>query len=1102
MCAELTASCMSTGQPRYYLLLTGIHRFLAPLFTSIANLLGTSTPPTAMIQLKPGIPPASLSKPSHSAARRKNRMERKKNGGLRFKRVFSDPAIAPFDQIEWGRRTAEITDDGGRVIFKQEDIEVPKNWSALATKIAVSKYFYGDIANGTDPYKGGRETSVRQLIHRVTRTITDCGIADSYFADAEAAETFYDELTWLCLNQHGAFNSPVWFNVGLYHQYGVGKGAGAGNYFYNSETGEAERATSQYEYPQGSACFIQSVGDTMEDIMRLATSEAMLFKFGSGTGTDLSSLRSTREKLSGGGKPSGPLSFLKVYDKIANVVKSGGKTRRAAKMNTLKDWHPDIEEFIDAKQNEEKKAWALIEQGYDGSYNGDAYGSVMYQNENLSVRVSDEFMNAAVDGREWVTKNVRDGSPCDKKDARGLLRKIAEGTYICGDPGMQFDSTIHKWHTCKGTGRQNSTNPCSEYLFPDNTACNLASLNLMKFKGEDEVFDVERFKAAVRLFITAQEILVDNASYPIKEIAENSHIFRTLGLGYANLGSLIMSYGYGYDTVEGRALCGAITAIMTGEAYEQSALLAKTMGPFPGYREARCSGVSKPAAKDNVASMLEVIELHREAVEEIPDVEEFGYLKKEATRAWDRATDLGKRHGYRNAQVTVLAPTGTISFLMDCDTTGIEPDIALVKYKLLAGGGMLKIVNQTIRPALEHLGYAEDEIARSIEHVDLFDTIEDATPGADHSAVLAGRAEAGRFYPTPLRAEHLPIFDCAFRAHLGERSLHYMAHLRMMAAAQPFLSGAISKTVNMPENATVDDIMNTYVEGWRLGLKSIAIYRDGSKRSAPLNTRKTRDMGAFDGAMDVIAKPEELQKLILELEEEIAMLRSRLDQPIRHRMPDTRMSLTHRFEIAGHEGYITVGLYEDGQPGELLITMWKEGSTIGGLMDTVGTLTSIALQYGVPLESLVKKFAYQRFEPSGFTKNPDIRNATSITDYVFRYLGCQFIKGYKEATSPNRAQPEFPLKEIAEMEKKAINRPVAELPRTAEKELIDVITSHSPGEGNPKVITTGYTYADRVKEALGNMFMDIVCSHCGSDKVIRAGACGVCTECGTSQGCS
>ena len=1055
-----------------------------------------------MIQLKAGIPGSQFNKGNKPNARsRMRRTSGKERSGLRFKRVFSDAKCAPFDEVEWELRTAEITDDSGKIIFKQEDIEVPASWSELATKIAVSKYFYGDIANGTDPAKGGRETSVRQLIHRVTRTIADWGLLDGYFADAQMADLFYAELTWLCLNQYGAFNSPVWFNVGLYQQYGIGTGAGEGNYFYNRETGKADRAATQYEYPQGSACFIQSVDDTMEDIMRLATSEAMLFKYGSGTGSDLSSLRSTREKLSGGGKPSGPLSFLKVYDQVANVVKSGGKTRRAAKMNTLKDWHPDIEEFIDAKQKEERKAWALIEQGYDGSYNGDAYGSVMYQNENLSVRVSNEFMHAALNGEEWWTRRVRDGSPCERKDARTLLHKIAQGTYICGDPGMQFDSTIHKWHTCKGTDRQNSTNPCSEYLFLDNTACNLASLNLMKFKTADGEFDVDRFKAAVRIFITAQEIIVDSASYPIKEIAENSHIFRTLGLGYANLGSLVMSYGYGYDSVEGRALCGAVTAIMTGEAYEQSALLAKTMGPFPGYRDARCSGVSKPVAKDNVASMLEVIDLHRAAVDEIPDAEEFAYLKKEAAHAWNRAADLGKRHGYRNAQVTVLAPTGTISFLMDCDTTGIEPDIALVKYKLLAGGGMLKIVNQTIRPALEHLGYDEDEIASIVEHVDLFDTIEDARPGADHAAVLAGRAEAGRLYPTPLRAEHLPIFDCAFRAHLGERSLHYLAHLRMMAAAQPFLSGAISKTVNMPESATIDDIMNTYVEGWRLGLKSIAIYRDGSKRSAPLNTKKTRDMG-FDSAMDATAEPEDLQKRILELEEEIAMLRTRLDQPIRHRMPDTRMSLTHRFEIAGHEGYITVGLYEDGQPGELFITMSKEGSTIGGLMDTVGTLTSIALQYGVPLESLVKKFAYQRFEPSGFTKNPDIRNATSITDYVFRYLGCQFIKGYKEATSPNRAQSEFPLKEIAEMEKKAVNRPVAELPRTAERELIDVITNDSPGEGSPKIISSGYTHAERVKEALGNMFMDIVCSHCGSDKVIRAGACGVCTECGTSQGCS
>ncbi len=1052
-----------------------------------------------MIQLKPGIPPASLNKPQRSTARRKNRVERKKNSGLRFKRVFSDAAVAPFDQIEWECRNAEITDDGGKVIFKQEDIEVPKNWSALATKIAVSKYFYGDIANGTDPYKGGRETSVRQLIHRVTRTITDWGMADGYFADTEGAETFYDELTWLCLNQHGAFNSPVWFNVGLYHQYGVGKDGGAGNYFYDRETGKAERASSQYEYPQGSACFIQSVSDTMEDIMRLAMSEAMLFKFGSGTGTDLSSLRSTREKLSGGGKPSGPLSFLKVYDQIANVVKSGGKTRRAAKMNTLKDWHPDIEEFIDAKQKEEKKAWALIEQGYDGSYNGEAYGSVMYQNENVSVRVSDGFMDAALEGHEWWTRRVTDGKPCEKKDARILLRKIAEGTWICGDPGMQFDTTIHKWHTCKGTDRQNSTNPCSEYLFLDNTACNLASLNLMKFKTPDGDFDVERFKSAVRIFITAQEIIVDNASYPIKEIAENSHVFRTLGLGYANLGSLIMSYGYGYDSVQGRALCGAITAIMTGEAYAQSARLARAMGPFPGYRDARASGVSKPVAKDNVAPMLEVIELHRCAVHQISDAKEFAHLKEEAAGTWDNAAELGKRHGYRNAQVTVLAPTGTISFLMDCDTTGIEPDIALVKYKLLAGGGMLKIVNQTIKPALEKLGYSADDIEHLVAHIDAFDTIEDVTD-ADGTKISSG-----------LKPEHLPIFDCAFKPFKGERALHYLAHLKMMAAAQPFLSGAISKTVNLPESATVDDIMNTYIEGWRLGLKSIAIYREGSKRSAPLNTRKTKDMGtvatgaAVAGGADG-GQTDGLENRILELEQELATLRRQLDQPVRHRMPDTRTSLTHKFEIAGHEGYITVGLYEDDQPGELFITMSKEGSTIGGLMDTVGTLTSIALQYGVPLESLVKKFAYQRFEPSGFTKNPDIRHATSITDYVFRWLACQFIKGYKEATSPNRTQPDLPLKEIPDIEKKALNRPVTDLARTGDKEVIDVITGHASNPGNGGASegngNGAGTSSLRVTIALGSIFMGITCSVCGSDKVIRAGACGVCTECGTSQGCS
>jgi ribonucleoside-diphosphate reductase alpha chain len=1053
---------------------------------------------------------------------------RRTSSGLRFERIFSQPGASPFDQVEWDLRTAEITDDAGKAIFRQENVEVPKSWSPLATKIAVSKYFYGDIAHGDDPYKGGRERSVRQLIHRVTRTITDCGIADGYFADEESAEVFYNDLTWLCLNQHGAFNSPVWFNVGLWHQYKTGEGRGEGNWFFNRETGEAERAKTQYEYPQGSACFIQSVDDTMEDIMRLAMSEAMLFKYGSGTGSDLSSLRSTREKLSGGGKPSGPLSFLKVYDQVANVVKSGGKTRRAAKMNTLKDWHPDIEEFIEAKTKEEKKAWALIEQGYDGSYNGEAYGSIMYQNENLSVRVSDEFMSAAIAGKEWWTRKVTTGEKCEKKDARTLLRKIAEGTHVCGDPGMQFDTTIHKWHTCKGTGRQNSTNPCSEYLFLDNTACNLASLNLLKFKRTDGSFDVERFKAAVRIFITAQEIIVDNASYPIKEIAENSHIFRTLGLGYANLGALIMSYGLGYDSDEGRALAGAITAIMTGHAYEQSALLAKAEGPFPGYRDTRCSGVTKTVDKTNEPYMLEVIEQHRSHVERIQTSERFGYLKDEAQRCWDSALALGKKHGYRNAQVTVLAPTGTIGFLMDCDTTGIEPDIALVKYKLLAGGGMLKIVNQTVKPALQNLGYSDADITAIVAHIEKFDTIEDVQDESTGEVVRSG-----------LKEEHLPVFDCAFKPMRGQRSLHYRGHIRMMAAAQPFLSGAISKTVNLPETATVEDIMNTYIEGWELGLKAIAIYRDGSKRSAPVVTDKKKhgsssstaaavaDIACDEDALAdevaaVVADKHALQERIADLEKEVAILRVKADEPVRRRMPETRLAINHKFEIAGHKGYINVGLFEDGQPGELFIQMNKEGSTLGGLMDTVATLTSISLQYGVPLESLVKKFAYQRFEPSGFTKNPDIRNATSITDYIFRWLGCQFIKGYKEATSPNKGQQELPLKELAEIDKKAINRPVADLPRSPEKDVIDIISHRGNSEGGVSVpagklgngngngngnghhdhAPSGATHAERVKEALGNMFMDTACSHCGSSKVIRAGACGVCTDCGTSQGCS
>ncbi|MGA2788268.1 MAG: vitamin B12-dependent ribonucleotide reductase [Verrucomicrobiota bacterium] len=1028
---------------------------------------------------------------SHKGSRRPTTVtagRHNKNGAgaakktARVERVFSDPKVKPFDQIEWDRRTAEITDDAGKVIFKQENVEVPKSWSLLATKVVVSKYFYGEQNTGE------RETSVRQLIHRISRTMADWGVADGYFSKADG-EIFYEELTWLCLNQYGAFNSPVWFNVGLFHEYGIGKNSGKGNWFYDHKTHQVERATTQYEYPQGSACFIQSVQDNMEDIMRLARSEAMLFKYGSGTGTDLSPIRSAKEKLSGGGRPSGPMSFLKVYDQVANVVKSGGKTRRAAKMNTLRDWHGDIEEFIDAKQKEERKAWALIEQGYDGSYNGDAYGSVMYQNENLSVRASDEFMQAALAGKEWWTRTITTNKPLEKKDAAKLLYKIAEGTHICGDPGMQYDGAIQKWHTCKGTEPIHSTNPCSEYVFINNTACNLASLNLMKFKREDGKFDVERFKAAVRIFITAQEILVDNASYPTKEIAENSHIFRTLGLGFANLGSLCMSYGLPYDSNEGRALAGAITAIMTGHAYEQSAEIAANIGAFPGYRDARCAHVSKPLAKDNVDSMLGVIQLHRAAVEQIQPSQEFNYLKDEARKTWEGALAKGRQHGYRNAQVTVLAPTGTIAFLMDCDTTGVEPDIALVKYKLLAGGGMLKIVNRGVPDALRRLGYGAKEIDGIIAHIEKFDTIEDVEENSD-----ASRA-GGKTIASGLKPGHLPVFDCAFKPYRGKRSIHYLAHLKMMAAAQPFISGAISKTVNMPNECTVEEVRDTYVQAWKMGLKCVAIYRDGSKRSQPLNTKKTNDGGDKTASGGMSA----LEARIKELEAAVIALRAEAGKPLRRRLTDTRTAITHKFDIAGHEGYLTVGLFEDHQPGELFITMAKEGSTIGGLMDSIGTLTSMALQYGVPLETLVRKFAHQRFEPSGFTKNPDIRNAASITDYVFRWMALQFIPGYRAAAAANRAQPELGIPGLLEEEKKRVNRPVRELALAEDSEIIDV---KEPGNGSHERKPGPARTVKSLSDTVAHFQQDApTCPNCGH-VAVRNGACYKCLNCGESLGCS
>jgi ribonucleoside-diphosphate reductase alpha chain len=968
---------------------------------------------------------------------------------MRIEPTFCPPETDPFETVSYEYRTAQIKDENGKVLFEQTDCEIPATWSSLATNVVVSKYFYGE--HGT----AERERSVKQVIYRVARTIADWGIADGYFASREDGENFYKELAWLCLHQHGSFNSPVWFNVGLFHQYGV-KGS-RGNYYWDKAAQAVRRPETPYEYPQASACFIQSVGDNMEDIMRLATSEAMLFKFGSGTGSDLSSIRSSKEKLSGGGTPSGPLSFMRVYDQIAAVVKSGGKTRRAAKMQSLKDWHPDILEFIQCKMKEEKKARVLIESGqFDANFNGEAYSSVFFQNANLSVRVSDEFMRAVEAGQKWRTHWVTDPTrPGPEYEARFLFRQMAEGAWYCGDPGVQYDTTINRMHTCPNSGRINASNPCSEYMFLDDTACNLASLNLRKFQRADGSFDVERFRRAVAIFFIAQEILVDHASYPTPLIAENSHKFRPLGLGYANLGSLLMSMGIPYDSDAGRGICGAITAIMNGQAYLTSSRMASYLGPFAAY-------------KDNAEPMLRVMRMHRDAVNRI-DTACPDDLRRAAESVWDECVESGRRYGYRNAQATVLAPTGTIAFMMDCDTTGIEPDIALVKYKQLAGGGMLKIVNRTVPLALQALGYDAEQSERIVQHIETQETIE----GAPH-----------------LKPEHLPVFDCAFKAQNGTRSIHWKAHIKMMAAAQPFLSGAISKTVNMPAETTVEDIEQAYFEGWRLGLKALAIYRDGSKQSQPLATSKEGDRkkGAANGL------------------------------PQRRRLPATRQSITHKFSVGGHEGYITVGLFEDGTPGELFINMAKEGSTIGGLMDVIGTETSMCLQYGVPLQVLVDKFSHMRFEPSGWTPNPDIPHAKSVVDYIFRWMGMQFIPGFREANAPKRpgdpgeapqdegepAESHSPA-EVAVAREPATSAKAERLPAAIQHRLNGGVKGLSKpvSVGALASIEAGHRSSENLRNQQFAKFQSDApcCDNCGAITV-RNGNCYLCHNCGNSLGCS
>jgi ribonucleoside-diphosphate reductase alpha chain len=925
----------------------------------------------------------------------------KTKAGISFPRYFTarlEEGKTPYDEIQWETRTASIGNDKGSVIFEQRDMEAPADWSQTATNIVASKYFYGKLGSPE------RETSVAQLVERVVDTIAAWGKKDGYFKSDADAENFRFDLAHLMLTQKACFNSPVWFNVGVKETRGYG-------WIYDKEADAVKKLESGELRPQCSACFIVSVKDSLESILDLAKTEGMLFKWGSGTGTNLSAIREEDAVLSGGGRASGPLSFMKGFDAFAGVIKSGGKTRRAAKMVILNSDHPDIEKFIWCKAKEEKKAYTLVEAGYDASLDGDAYSSIFFQNANNSVRATDEFMEAVASDGECWTKAVAGGEKLTRYKARDLMRQIAEATHQCGDPGMQFDTTVNKWHPCRNTARINASNPCSEYMFLDDSACNLSSLNLMKFVGPDGQFDVEAFRHAVDTMIVAQEIIVDNASYPTQKIGENSHNFRPLGLGFANLGALLMSMGVPYDSDQGRDMAGAITAVMCGQAYLTSARIAGSAGPFPGYAE-------------NEEPFLEVIRMHRDSVNRINRRNVSTDLYHGAQQCWDDAYEMGRRNGYRNGQVTVIAPTGTIGFMMDCDTTGIEPDLALIKYKKLVGGGVIKIVNNTVPQALIKLGYSPEQVEQIVSHIDSTGTIE----GAPN-----------------LKPEHLAVFDCSFRPQNGTRSIHYMGHVRMMAAVQPFISGAISKTINMPEESTVEEIMSAYTESWKLGLKAVAIYRDNSKKVQPLSSgagkgdKKTVTSAAPAGS----AAEKVLEKVVY--------------RPVRRKLPDERRSLTHKFSIGGHEGYITVGMYDDGAPGEVFITMSKEGSTISGLMDAFATAISFNLQYGVPLKFLVDKFAHVRFEPSGWTGNPQVPYAKSIMDYIFRWLGAKFLGD------------EYAVTEAGETPTLRVTEP-------------------DPQQALPFATPVAVTDAP-------------LCAECGS-MMTRNGSCYKCGNCGGTSGCS
>ncbi|MDC3960181.1 vitamin B12-dependent ribonucleotide reductase [Polyangium jinanense] len=1102
----------------------------------VAKASGEATKRAARTSDKPGKTAAAAAAGAAVSAKEAKKAARPR--GLTFDRVFTHRGANPLDEVTWERRSSVINNPDGSVVFKMEGAEVPAGWSQLATDIVVSKYFRKAGLHGK---KELGETSVRQVVERLAKTIREAGENfGGYFASTKEAEVFEAELTFLLVNQYGAFNSPVWFNCGLYHRYGI-VGAG-GNYAWTEQKqpfdreegdGSIVELSNAYERPQCSACFIQSINDDLMSIYDLVKSEARLFKYGSGTGTNFSTIRGKQEKLSGGGTSSGLMSFLEVFDRAAGATKSGGTTRRAAKMVCLDMDHPEIVDFIQWKVREERKAQMLIGAGMSSDFNGEAYHTVSGQNSNNSVRVTDDFMRAVSTGGTWETRARTTGEVVETLNAKDLWRLVADAAWACADPGVQYDSTINRWHTCPNSGRINASNPCSEYMFLDDTACNLASLNLTKFLRADGSFDIEGFRHATRVFFVAQEILVDFSSYPTKPIARNSHDYRPLGLGYANLGTLLMLLGIPYDSDQGRAVAGAITAIMCGHAYKVSAEMAGSRGPFPGYAK-------------NREPMLRVMGLHRDAAYAIDREKCPEPLWRAACADWDEAVRIGQQNGYRNAQATVLAPTGTIGLLMDCDTTGIEPDFALVKFKKLAGGGYFKIVNQSVPEALRRLGYSEHEVQEIVAYVSGTNTllaapnvnraslkqrgftnddlakIEAAIPGVfdlglAFSPWVLGEETYVRLGITPeqrqtpgfsllralgfssseiaeanevivgrmtvegaphLREEHYAVFDCANRCgKIGKRFLAPMSHVRMMAAAQPFLSGAISKTVNLPNEATVEEVQKIYEEGWRLGLKAVALYRDGCKASQPLSASGDSKEEKAEKAEKTEARAEVVAAT------QAPAVPALRPTGARVRLPKKRTGFTQEATVGGHKIFVRTGEYVDGTLGEIFIDMHKEGAAFRSLMNCFAMSVSVGLQYGVPLETFVDQFTFTRFEPQGVVEGHDyVKLSTSIVDYIFRVLGIEYLHRYDLA----HVQPQ----------------PAATIQDPTETRAQESSSASPALPAAPARVEAQERVTSALDAQLEDMMGDApVCDGCGHITV-RNGACYKCLNCGNSMGCS